>query len=283
MAGIVDQERGSGWLGENGQVKLDRGLMGKLPFAAVGNGPPAVVLAGLSPTTGVEGDWFVRGSLASFRALAVNHRVYLLNRRAQLSRGITMAELAAEHADGLAAKFGEPVDVIGISTGGSIAQQLAADHPEVLRRLVLISTARRLDPGTRHEQAQVARLVRAGANRAACRLMVATLVPPWRGRTVAGAVAWLLGPQVIRDPQAWCDMATTIEAEDSFDLATCAESIESPTMIIGGARDRFYSSTSFEETARMISNARLQVVPRRGHITVMNDRTAMAALAAFLR
>lgn len=72
-------------------MKVDRGLMGELPFAAVGIGSPAVVLAGLSPTTGIDGDWFVRASLASFRALAGAHRVYLLNRRAQLPRGITMA------------------------------------------------------------------------------------------------------------------------------------------------------------------------------------------------
>jgi len=35
------------------------------------------------------------------------------------------------------------VDVVGMSTGGSIAQQLAADHPATVRRLGLISTAGR--------------------------------------------------------------------------------------------------------------------------------------------
>lgn len=264
-------------------MKLDRGLMGELPFAAVGVGSPVVVLAGLSPTTGVDGDWFVRGSLAPFRGLAGARRVYLLNRRAQLPRGLTMAELATEHAVALAARFGEPVDVIGISTGGSIAQQLAADHPEVVRRLALISTACRLSPATRREQAQVAAHVRAGANRAASRVSAATVVPPWRGQTMAGAAGWLLGPRLIRDPQAWRDMATTLEAEDSFDLGTCGAPIASPTLILGGGRDRFYSSTLFEETARIIPSSDLLILPRRGHITVMNDRKARAALAAFLR
>lgn len=173
--------------------------------------------------------------------------------------------------------------MIGISTGGSIAQQLAADHPEVVRRLALISTACRLDPATRREQARVAAHVRAGASRAASRVLAATLVPPWRGQTVAGVAGWLLGPRLIRDPQAWRDMATTIEAEDSFDLGTCAAPIESPTIILGGARDRCYSSTLFEETARIIPTAHLLVLPRRGHMIVMNDRTARAALTAFLR
>ena len=39
---------------------------------------------------------------------------------------------------------GTHVDVVGTSTGGSIAQQLAADHPETVRRLALLSTACRL-------------------------------------------------------------------------------------------------------------------------------------------
>ncbi|MEO9139930.1 MAG: alpha/beta hydrolase [Jatrophihabitans sp.] len=262
---------------------MDRGLMGELPFAAMGSGPPVVVLAGLSPTTGVDGDWFVRASVAPFRNLAEDHRIYFLNRRAQLPRGITMAELATEHAESLAAQCGEPVDVIGISTGGSIAQQLAADHPQVVRRLALISTACRLGPATRREQVRVATHVRAGETRAAARLSLATLVPPWRGQTVAGVAGWLLGPRLIRDPQAWRDMATTIEAEDSFDLGTCAAPIVSPTIILGGARDRFYPLALFEETARIIPNAQLMVLPRRGHITVLNDRTALAALGAFLR
>jgi pimeloyl-ACP methyl ester carboxylesterase len=39
---------------------------------------------------------------------------------------------------------GVPVHVVGISTGGSIAQQSAIDHPLVVRRLVLLSIERPL-------------------------------------------------------------------------------------------------------------------------------------------
>jgi pimeloyl-ACP methyl ester carboxylesterase len=53
---------------------------------------------------------------------------------------MSMAALAAEHADALREAFAEPVDLLGMSTGGSIAQQLAAEHPRVVRRLVLVST-----------------------------------------------------------------------------------------------------------------------------------------------
>jgi pimeloyl-ACP methyl ester carboxylesterase len=45
-----------------------------------------------------------------------------------------MAALARGHADAIREGFaGEPVDVLGVSTGGSIAQQLAARVAELLR------------------------------------------------------------------------------------------------------------------------------------------------------
>jgi len=40
-----------------------------------------------------------------------------------------MSDLAAEYAGVITAHLDAPVDVVGTSTGGSIAQQLAADPP----------------------------------------------------------------------------------------------------------------------------------------------------------
>lgn len=47
---------------------------------------------------------------------------------------MTMAELAAEHAVALRDAFAAPVDLVGTSTGGSIAAQLSADHGELVGR-----------------------------------------------------------------------------------------------------------------------------------------------------
>jgi pimeloyl-ACP methyl ester carboxylesterase len=263
-------------------VDAERGTMGRLPYGAVGTGPPLVVLAGLSPTTGVDGDGMLRASLGPFLALARTRRLVLFNRRARLPRGINMAGLAAEHADAIRDGLGAPVDVIGISTGGSIAQQLAADHPDVVRRLVLVSTACRLGPAGCRLQRRVAARIRAGARRQALAVMAAALVPPRRGQIAAGCAAWLLGPRLVDDPRDLDDMATTIEAEDTFDLAACQAPIRSPAIVLAGRDDRFYAPALFEETARLIPDCRLRVFPGRGHITVLGDRGLRSALADFL-
>jgi pimeloyl-ACP methyl ester carboxylesterase len=258
---------------------IARGALGALPYAAVGEGPPLVALAGLSPTTGFEGDGMVRATLGPLAPLARTRRVVLFNRRPGLPRGMTMAALAAEHADAIRAGFAEPVDVLGSSTGGSIAQQLAAERPDVVARLVLVSTACRLGPLGRSLQRRVAARVRAGADAQALALIVSSLVPPGRGQLAAGLAARLLGRRLIRDDLG--DMATTIEAEDEFDLARLP-AVRAPTLILAGREDRFYAPDLFAETARLIPGATLRLLDGRGHITVMRDRRFRAALTAFL-
>jgi pimeloyl-ACP methyl ester carboxylesterase len=262
-------------------VEVERGALGQYPFAAVGAGDPVVVLAGLSPTTGVDDGGTVRTAIGPLAPLAKHRRLVVLNRRSGLPRGMTMAALAADHAAAIR-RLDAPVDVVGTSTGGSIAQQLAADHPDVVRRLVLVSTACRLGPVGRHMQRRIAARIRAGARRQAFAVMTGALVPARGGEIAVGALGWLLGPLLIRDPQGLDDMATTIEAEDEFDLATCREPIGAPTLILAGRDDRFYSPELFEETERLIPGSRLHVLDGRGHITVMRDRHLRAELAGFL-
>jgi pimeloyl-ACP methyl ester carboxylesterase len=265
-------------------VEIERGVLGLLPYASTGartgSGPPVVVLAGLSHTTGIAADGFVRSVLAPVRQLADRRRLIVLNRRPGLPAGLTMAQLAAEHADAIAA-LGEPADVLGTSTGGSIAQQLAADHPDSVRRLVLLSAAHRLGDDGRSLQAQIAADLRAGRTRRAMGLAASDLAV--RGlRTVSYGLGYAAANRIITTPLAAADLAATIEAEDEFELAKCNGSIEAPTLIVAGGRDYFYGAELFRETAALIPHSQLHLDPRRGHITVAHDRRARAVIAGFL-
>lgn len=213
------------------------------------------------------------------RPWAQGREVFYVNRHPGLPRGMTMAALAAEHAHALREAFDGPVDLLGASTGGSIAQQLAAEHHDVVRRLVLVSTACRLGPRAKLVQRQIAARVRAGATRQAVAVMAAALAPPAL-RLPAGCVGWLLSPRLASDSGLW-DMATTIEAEDEFDLARLP-TVRAPTLLVGGGRDRFYDKELFEETARLIPGCVLEMHPARGHITVLSDPHAVAQICRFL-
>jgi pimeloyl-ACP methyl ester carboxylesterase len=250
--------------------------MGPLPYAAVGSGEPLLVIAGLMPYTGPGGNRMARAAIGWLTELADRRRLVLVNRRPGLPRGMTMAEVAAEHADAIRAGLGGRVDVMGTSTGGTIAQQLAADHPDVVGRLFLLSTACRLGPEGRKLQRRVAARVRAGARRQATAVMVAEFAP-----TAVAVAASLVGPLVLRDDQAWDDLATTIEAEDEFDLAKL-DSIRAPTLIVCGRDDIFYPPELFEETARLIPGSELVMLEGRGHIDALSDPRAREAIRALL-
>jgi pimeloyl-ACP methyl ester carboxylesterase len=262
---------------------IERGILGPLPYAALGTGPPLVVLAGLGPKSGVEGDLSVRSGLGPFLPLAGGRRLVLLNRRPGMPRGITMAAIATEHAEAIRALSPDaPVDVAGVSTGGSVAQQLAADHPDVVRRLVLASTACRLGAHGRTLQRRVGARIRAGAPRRAIAVGAAGSVAPGPLQLAIALTAFLLAPLLARDRDGLQDTATTIEAEDDFDLARCATPIAAPTLIVAGRDDRFYAAELFEETAALIPGADLRLLDGRGHVTALGDGRFRAALSGFL-
>jgi len=250
------------------------------PCLVGGDGPPLAILPGLSPEPGL-------GSLATrtshhltARVWTKSRRAYYVNRRPRMPVGITMSEIAAEHADVLREAFDRPVDVLGMSTGGSLAQQLAAEHPDVVRRLVLISTACRLGPLARQVQRRVAVRIRAGALREASAVFAADLFPPGPWELPAAAAGWLLGPELVSG-EGLADLATVIEAEDSFDLFDLP-AIRAPTLLVAGGRDRYYGEELFRETAELIPDSRLEIYPREGHVSVMSHPGEIQLVLTFL-
>ncbi len=204
--------------------------------------------------------------------LARNFHVYAVGRAPGMHEGTTMGEIAAEHADALHVEFGEPVDVLGISSGGSVALQLAADHPEVLRRLVIASSGCRLDPVAKEGQLRYAEAALRG-RRAMHHLAASAFASPVAVR-VAAAAMWLFDP--LARPQNPADTHAFIHAEDGFDLTDRLGEIQAPTLVIGGERDAGYSIANFRRTADGIPNSRLIVYPGAGHMgTIKHKRFAI--------
>lgn len=119
-----------------------------LPYNRLGRGPRTlVVFQGLlfenKPLTGLS----ARLMLSTYNFLLKDYTTYVVTRKPGLPDGYSMQDMADDYAAMIRKEFGEPVDVIGTSTGGSIAQHFAADHPDLVRRLVLHASAYTL--GTR--------------------------------------------------------------------------------------------------------------------------------------
>lgn len=251
-----------------------------MAYLRVGAGEPLLFLPGITPRHELPVGLDRRFQLAQLTRLSHARQVWWVNRRTGLAPGVTMAELAADYAKGIRRWFAEPIDVLGVSTGGSVALQLAADHPDVVRRLVLVSSACRLAPYARHSQRELARYLAEGDLRRAGIAMNAVLgAGPVSDRMWKG-LGWLTGPRMFAGGAP--DMCATIEAEDAYDLTDRLSGIRVPALVVGGDRDAAYGAALFRETAEGLPNAKLLLYSRTGHVGVQAHRRFVPDVLRFL-
>lgn len=239
-------------------------LRNGLPYNRVGRGPRvAVVFQGLlfenKPLTGLSAALL----LEMYRFLGAEYTTYVLARRRGLPGGYSLRDMADDYAEAIRGELGGPVDVIGTSTGGSIAQHFAADHPELLRRLVLHSSAYALGPTAKQAQLEIGRLAWQRRWPAAYAALLRLIVPPgrWSPALIAlGALLLSLGAP--RDPS---DLAVTVEAEDGHNFRRRLGAIRAPTLVVAGEQDACYPAELICATAAGIPGARLILYPGVGH------------------
>ncbi len=81
------------------------------------------------------------GMTFGYGFLEKDYTLYALLRKLGLPQGYTLKDMADDYAELIGEEFAGAVDVIGVSTGGSIAQHFAADHPELVCHLFIHSSA----------------------------------------------------------------------------------------------------------------------------------------------
>jgi pimeloyl-ACP methyl ester carboxylesterase len=244
------------------------------PYLKIGQGPPLVMVPGLTPDHDVPSGWQRRIALAPARPLARDFTVYVINRKRGLQAGESMSDIAGHLAGAIEHDLGQPVFLQGTSTGGSVALQLAIDRPDLVRRLVVVAAAYRLGPRGRELQAEMARLIRAGEPRQAW-ASVMTAMLPGRLRGPARPLSRLAaGPMVPADPT---DVLVTLDAEDAFDVEAGLPRVTAPTLVIGGGNDHFYAPELFRGTAAGVQDGRVHIFPGWGHL-----RTASSTATAHL-
>ena len=232
-----------------------------LPYNRAGEGPHTLVI--------FQGLVFENKPLPSsmawlynmyYRYLEQDYTTYIVLRKPGLPAGYSLQDMADDYAAMIGEEFGQPVDVSGVSTGGSIAHYFAADHPDLVRKLVIHSSAYTLSDSTRSLQMRVASFARQHQWREA----YATMLTPTR---YARPVVWIgsLLAGAFGAPEDSSDLVVTVEAEDKFNFKERLAQIAAPTLVVAGEKDPYYSVALFRETAAGIPNARLILYKGMGH------------------
>jgi len=238
-----------------------------LPYICIGDSPRNLVIFGgldfdHKPPSGLWLPMFTGG----YKRLAEGFTVYVVSRKPGLPAGYSMQDMSNDYATMIRDELGGPVDVMGLSTGGPMAQHFAVDHPDLVRRLVLALTGYRLTERGAELQRRMGDLARQRKWRAAYSTIVGGMYPRGIKKYLVKLFMWLFG--AIGAPADPADGLVEIEAEDKHDFKERLAEIKVPTLVIGGEEDYFYP---IRETAMGIPNAKLILYEGLGH-NVMFDR-----------
>ena len=236
------------------------------------DGPALVYLPGLGEVADLAEEVpAVLARSATSIATGSGRTVHLICRPKDMPSGTSVVDLAAWHAVALRESFGEPVDVMGTSAGGVIALQLAVDHGDVLRRVVVSVAASRISDQGRRDLLHALELERAGRSSA---WLSSGLVAHGPLRLLAAAAYWG-GRRRRRTPGE----IALIEAVQQWDVTGRLGEVTTPTLVIGGTHDPLVPVELAEATAHGIAGGRLELLQGRGHATLLDPRSMRAARA----
>lgn len=230
------------------------------------SGTPVVFLNHLA---GVLDNWdprVVDGIAASRRVITFD------NQGVGASQGTTPRSVAAMARDAIAfirALGYDQVDLLGFSLGGMVAQVIAEQEPQLVRKLILAGTGPAGGPGidkvtritlldtlkatlTRKDPKEYLFFTRTANGKAAARQFVNRLRERTGDRDKPVSVTAFRNQ--LKAVHAW-------GRQQPYDLTV----IRQPVLVANGDHDRMVPSTNSADLARRLPNARLELYPDAGH------------------
>lgn len=207
---------------------------------------PLVMVQGLN-IRGIKGSAL---SLAyMYRIFAKEYKVYLFDRRPTVHEGITVKEMAADLALAMDTLGISNADVFGVSQGGMIAQYLAIERPDLVRKLVLAVTLCRNNDTVE----QVISSWIGMAERNAMKDLVADMAERMysaayvkRYRPFLPLLTLLQKP---KDVERFTRLAKACLTCDTYDLLG---GIRCPVFVLGGRQDQVVTGAASEEIAEKL-------------------------------
>ena len=240
------------------ELKLNLQNM-QLDYITFGSGTrPLIMIQGLN-TRGIKGAGLSLAYL--YRIFAKDYRVYLFDRRPVVSEGITVRDLAADIAAAADLLGIKNADVLGVSQGGMIAQYLAIDRPDLVRKLVLAVTLSRNNAVVKQVISDWIRMATDGEMKALVADMAEKMYTEAYLKRYRPLMPLLTLLQKPKDVQRFVILAKACLTCDTYEIL---DQIQCPVLVLGGRQDQIVTGTASEELAAKLG-CKLQMFEDFGH------------------
>ncbi len=193
-----------------------------------------------------------------------------------------MPGLARQAAHVLDALGHPTVDVLGVSFGGAVAQELVLRNPHRVRKLVLASTTCGIGgvPGNPLSLALLATPLR----------YYSPTFMRWTAKTLYGPTVAMdednlrhqIDARRARPPTLW-GYAGQLTAATSWSSLPWLHRLQSPTLVMSGDADRIVPPVNARILACRIPDSRLQIIEGAGHLLLLDHaELCAAAISEFL-
>jgi len=197
----------------------------------------------------------------------------------------TLDTIVRDMAAVIRAEIGKPDLVIGVSFGGFVAQRFAAEHPDLLDRLVLLVGGHRFSEEGWAAMERQFQALETGDFHALVTDSVLLFRRPWYNWLVRLKL-WKDRDRLaseFKDPKLILRSYRSLFSEDFARNPDFARRIAAPTLVIGGTADQFFGTRVFRETAEMIPGARVALFEHETHmVPIERSGDVAAVVAAFL-
>lgn len=228
-------------------------------YITFGNGTkPLVMIQGLN-TRGIKGAAL---SLAyMYRIFAKDYKVYLFDRRPIVREGITVSEMASDIAMAMDILGIKHADVFGVSQGGMIAQYLAIDRPDLVKKLVLAVTLCQNNDTVTHVVNRWIEMAETGAMKELVADMTEKMYSDAYIKRYRPFIPLLTILQKPKDVQRFVILAKACLTCNTYETL---EKIKCPVLVLGGRQDKVVSGAATEEIAAKLG-CRIHMYDRLGH------------------
>ncbi len=219
----------------------------QMNYITFGNGgKPLVMIRGLS-TRSIKGAAL---SLAyMYRIFARDYKVYLFDRRENISEIITVRELASDIAMAMDTLGITKADIFGVSQGGMIAQYLAIDRPDLVNKLVLAVT---LSKNNETVKAVINDWIQMAEQNSIKSLVTDMAVKMYSDSYVKRYRPFMPLLTVLQKPKNVPRFITLAKACLTCNAYDELDKIQCPVFVIGGMRDKVVSGEASEEIAEKL-------------------------------